>query len=290
VRERAAGRGMVLLSAGARHVVYVTAEDDGDADSEISLLVYDCARHRELVFVHIPKNAGTSIEDVAHERYVDWGRFRFNWGRTMQRMPDGSKCHHWHVPPHLKEPPNPYAEAGTDVFCVTRDPWDRMRSEYTYAVARAPPSAAVPAGPPACSTEAFNGWVTQQLRSCCAGQRGRWPRPFALDCHLVPQWSFVQGPRGRRWCKEAIPITQLAPRFNALMRSYGLRFRLAPHRRANPSSGRCPMLSNSSLKEAYWPSTQEIMRRVYRQDFLHLGDSIQGHAGLLINASVGIAA
>jgi len=271
---------MVLLSASARHVAYVTAEDDGDADSEISLLVFDCARGRELVFVHIPKNAGTTIEDVAHNRNVDWGKNKFNWGRLKQPMPDGSTCSHWHVPPYLKEPPNPYTEAETDVFCVTRDPWDRMRSEYTYALQNAVPGAALPAGAPPCSLETFNGWVTQQLRGVENGQR-----LFALDCHLVPQWSFVEGPGGRRYCKEAIPITQLTPRFNALMRSYGLSLQLAPHKRSNPSSGRCPMLSSSPLEEAYWPSTQAIMRRVYRQDFLHLGDSIQNHTGLLINAS-----
>ncbi|CAK0792957.1 unnamed protein product, partial [Prorocentrum cordatum] len=279
VRERAESRGMVLLSAGAGHVVYVTAGGDGDVDSEASLLVFDCGRHRELVFVHIPKNAGTTIEDVAQGRYIDWGRFQHNWGADTQRMPDGSACSHWHVPPYLKDPPNPYARAGTDVFCVTRDPWSRMRSEYTYTLTWTPYRATVPDGPP-CSLEAFNGWVTQRLRRVESGLQ-----PYALDCHLVPQWSFVEGPNGRRWCKEAIPIKQLTPRFNALMQAYGLPLRLAPHEKSNPSAGRCPALSSSPLEATYWASTRAIMRRVYRQDFLHLGDSMLGHAGLLVNAS-----
>jgi hypothetical protein len=272
---------MVLLSAGARHAVYVSAEEDGDADSEVSLMVFDCGRHRELVFVHIPKNAGTTIEDVAQDRYIDWGRFTFNWGSEQQKMPDGNMCMHWHVPPYLKQPPNPYNKVGTDVFCVTRDPWDRMRSEYTYNLVYTPDRAAVEGTTP-CTAAAFNGWVTQRLRKVESGLA-----PFALDCHLVPQWSFVEGPDGRRWCKEAIPITQLTPRFNALMQSYGLPLRLAPHTKANPSGGRCPWLSSIPLEEAYWPSTRAIMRHVYRQDFYYLGDSIQGYAGQLINASAG---
>merc|ERR1719291_922940 len=68
-------------------------------------------------------------------------------------------------------------------------------------------------------------------------------------------------------------------RFNALMQSYGLPVQLTPQKRANPSGEKCPSLSNLPLEEAYWPSTREIMRRVYQQDFLHLGDSMpQGHA------------
>merc|ERR1719284_153607 len=134
---------MVLLGAGARHVVYVSAEEDGDADSEVNLLVFDCGRHRELAFMHIPKNAGTTIENVAR-RYISRGRFKNRWGPRKQRMPGGHACSSWHVPPYMKNPPNPYRKVGTDVFCVTRDPWDRMRSEYTYTLRHFPRVAAVP--------------------------------------------------------------------------------------------------------------------------------------------------
>jgi hypothetical protein len=294
VHERAESRGMVLLSSSARHVVYTTAEeDDGDSDPEMSLLVFDCVRRKELMFVHIPKNAGTTITTISR------GRFNPNWGtgadsvRGTRSMPDGSVCTLAHVPPHMFDPPNPYEDPGTDVFCVTRDPWERMRSEYGWSVKcskipacrrdmhRRNVALVRPLNGSLCSLEAFNGWAMERLGAVEGG------RPYSNDCHLVPQWSFVEGPDGKRWCKETLPIAQLSPRFNELMESRGINLRLPPHRKANPSGGQCPELAGSPIEEAFWPSTRVIMRRVYRNDFLHLGDSMKGSAGLLINASAG---
>lgn len=270
---------MVLVSVGARHVVYGIADDleGSDPEGETTMLVFDCDQQRELLFLHIPKNAGTTIEDVAHEGYVSWGRFKDNWGESNQAMPDGSVCSHWHVPPHLKKAPNPYANPSVDIFCVTRDPWLRMRSEYTYSLTVAPQQAYVRGTTP-CTSQAFNSFVVQKLNGCAH-------QPYMLDCHLVPQWNFVVGPDGRRWCKEVIPITQLTPRFNALMTSYNLPLRLAPHTKQNVASGRCPALSALPVADAYWPPARAAMRRVYKEDFAHLGDQLAGAAGLLVNAS-----
>lgn len=271
VRVKAEGHGMVLLRAASTHVVYavVGGSEDESEEEETSLLIFDCVKQKELIFLHIPKNAGTSIEDLANEQGTSLGRFHDKHdGLTEtgapQIMSDGNECSWWHVPPSLKAPPNPYADPNSEVFCVTRDPWLRMRSEYVYLLAMYHkwPKPYVKDGPE-CTVEGLNTWALRTLQQYEAGQ------PFLLDCHMVPQWSFIAGEDGRRWCKTLLPIADLTPRFNALMRSRGLPIRMKPHDKANTQSSFCPELSAAPVASVFLPPTQAIMRRVYKQDLRH---------------------
>jgi hypothetical protein len=265
---------MVLLSATASHVVYALEQGE---EEELSMLVFDCARGKELVFVHIPKNAGTSIENIGDSRGLDWGRFDSNWGRIKERMPDGSMCSHWHVPPALKGPPNPYDDPNAEVFCVTRDPWARMRSEYQYALAthHISPRPWVLDGP-RCTVQGFNTWATRALDSMRSGKR------YVYDCHLVPQWEFIETP-GRKWCHHILPIADLTPRFNQLMQSRGLPMRMKPWSKDNAAGHVCPGLDRMRDQDVYSPAVIGGMRREYKEDFSHLGDTLAGIA--LFNTS-----
>jgi hypothetical protein len=277
VHERAEQRGMMLLSEAPTHVVYGEldgAEEDAALDGvvdEFSFMVYDCAQQKELIFLHIPKNAGTTIENIANHEGVKLGRFRNNYKHMWesgapQKMPDGNACSWWHVPPALKAPPNPYADPNAEVFCVVRDPWLRMRSEYMYLLKEYYrwPKPFVKDGPP-CTSLGFNMWASKTLRQVQAGQ------PYVLDCHMLPQWSYIQGADGRMWCDTPIPITDLTPRFNALMESRGLPVRMAPHNKANSAASQCPELTDVPVKEMFSKATKVLMRQVFAPDFLNLG-------------------
>lgn len=71
---------------------------------------------KNLKFIHIPKTAGSSIEDVGFNAGIRWGRNHKEYG-----------CHHQLFalkPPSLKDK--------YDWFVVVRNPYDRLLSEFHY--------------------------------------------------------------------------------------------------------------------------------------------------------------
>lgn len=275
VQEHADRHNMSLLEGSATQAVY--GSDDGD---ELSLYAFDCLHRRRLLFLHIPKNAGTTIESVAHSKGVQWGRLMVSGQRQMS---DGSWCSKWHIPPALMPPPNPYSDPQAEVFCVTRDPWERMVSEYVYLlqVYSKWPVSHVKDGPP-CTKKGLNMFVGRSLAGFERGQR------YVADCHLLPQWDYIES-QGKNWCQHPLPIDHLTERFNELMMQHGLQLRLKPHNKANSGAGKCSNLKSLPLEKAFDPVVKAAMRRVYARDFAHLGDSLSSPSGegghLIRNAS-----
>ena len=70
----------------------------------------------KLKFMHIPKTAGTSIENAAKKNNLLWGRFA-----TTLKSSNG--CCSWHCPQEKL----PYC------FCVIRNPFDRFISQFYHA-------------------------------------------------------------------------------------------------------------------------------------------------------------
>ena len=103
-------------------------------------------------FLHIPKNAGSAIEDAARRegipwaRWVDWAPFLCNGSPRTRRGCNTTRSHTpmcvfsvgqracpcFHTPIDTLENDGPYR--GKHVFCVVREPHDRMVSQYTWLV------------------------------------------------------------------------------------------------------------------------------------------------------------
>lgn len=111
----------------------------------------------KLKFLHIPKNAGSSIEYAAKSKGIKWGKF----DKTLK----GNKARRWHTPQTIK---------GYDMFCVVRNPWDRIISQFYHknSVGSYAPLK-------------LNKWL-QRVISALKNKR------HTQDNHLLPQNFFVK--------------------------------------------------------------------------------------------------
>lgn len=212
-----------------------------------------------LIFLHIPKNAGTAIEEAGLAQGVRWGR-HWTWGTV--EMPDGYWCNKYHVPPAFLPDSEKY-DAG-EVFCVTRHPYDRAVSEYKYLLS-------VPWGHEylgdsgsarECSAHRMNSFIARSLTFYLQGHR------FSKDCHMIPQSEFVWS-GDRQWCKDILRVEDFPHSFDNLMRSRGMNVQL----REENAAQTCPELTVKSLNR----QALRLLDHVYRNDFRLLNYDTASH-------------
>merc|ERR1719323_2691043 len=98
-------------AASAREEGLAADLDGAHSEAERAL---QCVASERLMFLHIPKTAGTAVEDAGKLSGVNWGRFMdfSTCGRPKQ-------CQAlWHEPPGFFKAVNMYTTA--KVFCVVR--------------------------------------------------------------------------------------------------------------------------------------------------------------------------
>lgn len=218
---------------------------NGNVGDDSPLVLFDCRQSKALVFLHIPKNAGTSIEAIGKMNYKQWGavRIRGQGFQTRMRMTDGNTCSSWHVPPYLY-PGKMYQQS--EVFCVVREPAARCVSEFRWQNENVHNNG--------CNPNTMNMWIQKNVRKV-AVQR------FHSDCHFVPQTDYVFNPKnGARTCQHVLKMTNLQQDFNQLMVNHGYGLRMWYHK--NPST-LCPGLSKAAL----WASTLSMIHSTYYHDY-----------------------
>lgn len=125
--------------------------------------------NKEVVFLHIPKNGGTSIENAGKEK-------GYNWGINADfKKPNNNKCSLWHLPPH--ELPEYYKNK--IIFAIVRNPYDRIISEYKYHFqVRENNSSNINI----CDHIPLNNFIKKELSQ---------PDKRKYDCHLLTQSYYV---------------------------------------------------------------------------------------------------
>jgi len=221
--------------------------------------------HGHLVFVHIPKNAGTSIEIAGITNGINWGSMHLEFA-GYQTMPDNSSCSRYHVPPRLLPQPNPYTHGS--LFCLTRSPYDRAVSEYKYLLSAdwgkeyATTYSTGLYERPECSAAGLNHFVQTALKAYRSGQM------YIDDCHHVPQVEYVYDKDGTQLCKHVLRIEDLPMAFDELMEEHGYPVRL-PDTREGDTLTTCTDLSTKDLSA----ETRAMILEVYRDDFRRLNYS-----------------
>jgi len=221
-----------------------------------------CVGTERLLFLHIPKNAGSAIEEAAIKEGVKWGKYMFE-GCDLGE----GNCHaNWHEPPALMGAVNIYSEA--KVFCVIRNPYTRMVSEYKYIYDnpefRWENYGLIEAE--GCTSSGLNLWLDRILRKYLAGDT------YEQLCHMLPQPFYIYGPPDSwgqqcQYCHEILRVEEFPGAFNSLMERYDYNIRLDPK---PVNVGGCKDLSEQDIDSANIALIQEV----YFWDFRMLNYSI----------------
>lgn len=190
---------------------------------------------KRLKFLHIPKTAGTSIEETAHAHGINWGMF----DDTFKKNHRESLGDPWHLPLHFL---SNYEEllATYDFFTVVRNPWDLVRSEvgwYWRCENKTPNAADL--------NDVIHRFLSMEHR------HGHW----------CPQTNYVYH-NDKPLIKHVLRYEDLPHAFDKLMSEYGLPLKLEQH------------LAKGSREFGFadmYPSTKDLIRKYYHQDFVNFG-------------------
>lgn len=194
-------------------------------------------------FVHITKTAGTSIENIANQSGIKWGRFdnaKLSQSPVQPGIPN--KVSIWHLPLRFYQH-NPYANCIT--FCVVRNPYTRMVSEFTcphigYRGVATP--------------QILNTWIQQHLKKI---QKN----PFSYGLHFIPQHLYVYDKEMKPMITHVLHFENLKTEFKEFCDRYQLKLLLSEH--ANKRSQKVTVENLSQ-------ETKKLIESVYQQDFLLL--------------------
>ena len=198
-----------------------------------------------LELVHITKTAGSAIEEAAARSGVKWGVC--HWKRVKSFGPickhedwqvkrlaynrsaipfhfKGSLGEPWHTPPHWFRV-NPYA--GSKTFCVVRDPYERIVSEYYSKYGGYH-------GADRNNVAVMNKWIQKRLSPYIKKQ-----------VHRLPQHLYVYNLEGEKVIDHVLRFEHLDSDFTALMERYGLGVALT--RRLNARNATTSMLTTVNL-------------------------------------------
>lgn len=247
-----------------------------------------------LEFVHIPKTAGTTIESTAARVGISWtichfsppqNAFALSHGETLcpgnvpirDWQPQLHTCPWWHVPPSYffnnteqNWPANPYENA--KLFCIVRNVYDRVVSEYHYAIKYMARWNDTLRNTPA----VMNKWLTTQLTEHAQSKRGD-KKYFFLSGHLIPQYDFVYNVKQsgdnddapQQVIHHVLKYETLAEDFPALMAEYQLDTIVLPPHKAKKAMGRN---YQKQIGVAELNSTVlDLIELIYAKDFEEFG-------------------
>jgi hypothetical protein len=204
----------------------------------------------DLKFIHIPKNAGTSIENSAIKKNIKWG-FK-EWSKTdcnisnpidifkckgkwinlnNNKETNHNKCFPWHqIPDELHS----FYE-NDELFCVVRNPYSKLVSAYNYSHGKN------------ANKEHLNKFIKQKLENFDKNK-------YWNGCHILPQHYYTHG---KRKCDIILKYENLDKEFNDLMKKNNLNLSLPKNNTSR---------KNVSVKDLNKESIK-LINKVYDKDF-----------------------
>lgn len=194
---------------------------------------------KHLKFIHISKNAGTSIEDLGLSRGIQWGRHQKEYGYQHECFPL--------KPSYLKDK--------YDWFLVVRNPYTRVLSEYHYLCGKAAAQH---------TSQDMNRWIQQQLRYVLQGRRCaenmNWYQ--RTGDHFTEQVKYLDS----SVTQHVLRFENLQEEFDRLMQQYSLPVRLLAWSRRSKKVFSIADFSDETIA---------LIQRIYQEDFQTFGYSLE---------------
>ena len=154
----------------------------------------------------------------------------------------------------------PYSES--DVFCVTRNPYDRIVSEYNMNVKTHP-------GKFKNSVDALNKFVKKHLTQFISEKNE--VKSFDTDAYWMENGHFIPQIDYTRDVKHILRFENIEKEFNCLMSQYGLRiYWPIQNNEHQPSEGSNAKLTKGDLTH----ENMELIKFVYKEDFDAFGYTV----------------
>jgi len=196
---------------------------------------------REPKFIHIPKNAGTSIEELGIKYNLKWGKYDYSNLDLRENLSE-IPCCYWHN--YLFK-----SSDNHDYFCVVRNPYDRIKSEYYYRKKK---------------NEIFglnlNDWINKFLKNIS--------NVNVYDCHLIPQYNYIFDKEGNKKIKYILYLdNNLNKNLKEILTEYGITIDINDFEKRNESQNQN---QNQKEKETLSKKSIELINEYYKKDFEHL--------------------
>lgn len=208
------------------------------------LIMYKCLKksiEHFLEFIHIPKNAGTTIENIGDKSHIKWGRFKPEHNEhKLSESKLSNKCVYWHLPPKEFDENSLYK--GNPTFCVLRDPYDRVVSEYKY---RNQNEKHTP--------EKMNAWIKKMMIPENYEDGG-------LNCHFIPQSDFIYDTNNNSTCDNVIRFENLTSEFNHLTERYDIDLKMNEDSKYNVTK---KSVTSADLDD----DVKDLIYHIYKRDF-----------------------
>eukprot|EP01084_Bolivina_argentea_P038303 70823_1 len=253
----------------------------------------------KLLFIHIPKTAGTSIVQLAWNKYhICYGVFlkylipNYRHSRIPYRM---CKKYHfcgegiryqsiWHFPMRyifeymndntttddIKHSLSLYFDTNKyDYFCIVRHPFAKIMSEYKYSIAT---------GRGQFLQIRKYGWIdrfrypTLWVKYCSVDALNLWVKYFLMeannnacirDCHWLPQYEYVFDENGYKMCNNVIRFENIHTELNDVLNKYQMNGMLNLSALHAKWYRNCDNLSVDDLKN----ETKQLIYQFYKADF-----------------------
>ena len=191
----------------------------------------------KLVYIHIPKTAGTSVEKYGKKHGINWGRY-MKFPRPKKKI----KSPYWHLPPTLfNQKKSPYN--GKKLFTIVRNPYDRAVSEYKYR------NEILSKKKKNVSKKSLNNFIRNLEREIKKNK-------YCFDSHVIPQHEFIDEDT------EVIKLENIEKDFPILMKKYNLPEEKLP---------KTYKTSRNVTKYDLDKKSIEILNRIYAKDFEKFG-------------------
>jgi hypothetical protein len=161
---------------------------------------------KPLRFLHIPKNAGTTISRLyedpgtpTHHLFVKNANFR-----TQGYARPQIKSILNEVPPRYWPSPNAYENSS--VFCVVRHPVDKALSKFKMMFGKA--------------KRVHNLTIVEEAHLWLKNVASDYLRWFCFDSHMIPQYQFIWDTKGVRTCHHTLRFENVVQDYNELMITY----------------------------------------------------------------------